>query len=156
MADVLLHIGEDFVQPEPMTFVDIPDHYVFRKVDTAGRPLAGVRFALEDTEGNALRELVSGEDGTVRVDGLEPGSYVIRETQALEGYTRTDETLCFTLNASYMPAEEMPELVNATVIQTGIDLIVTPLMTLGGGLVLLGCVLYGAQQCTFRRKRKKK
>ena len=50
----------------------------------------------------------------------------------------------------------MPELVNATVIQTGIDLIVTPLMTLGGGLVLLGCVLYGAQQCTFWRKRKKK
>ena len=156
MADVPLHIGKDFVQPEPMTFVDIPDHYVFRKVDTAGRPLAGVRFALEDAEGNALRELVSGEDGTVRVDGLEPGSYVIRETQALEGYTRTDETLCFTLDASYVPAEEMPELVNATVIQTGIDLIVTPLMTLGGGLVLLGCVLYGAQQCTFRRKRKKK
>ena len=156
MADVSLNIGEDFVQPEPMTFVDIPDHYVFRKVDTAGRPLAGVRFALEDTEGNALRELVSGEDGTVRVDGLEPGSYVIRETQALEGYTRTDETLCFTLDASYIPAEEMPELVNATVIQTGIDLIVTPLMTLGGGLVLLGCALYGAQQCTFRRKRKKK
>ena len=156
MADVPLHIGEDFVQPEPMTFVDIPDHYVFRKVDTVGRPLAGVRFALEDAEGNALRELVSGEDGTVRVDGLEPGSYVIRETQALEGYTRTDETLCFTLDASYVPAEEMPELVNATVIQTGIDLIVTPLMTLGGGLVLLGCVLYGAQQCTFRRKRKKK
>ncbi len=156
MADVPLNIGEDLVQPEPMTFVDIPDHYVFRKVDTAGRPLAGVRFALEDAEGNALRELVSGEDGTVRVDGLEPGSYVIRETQALEGYTRTDETLCFTLDASYVPAEEMPELVNATVIQTGIDLIVTPLMTLGGGLVLLGCVLYGAQQCTFRRKRKKK
>ena len=156
MADVSLNIGEDFVQPEPMTFVDIPDHYVFRKVDTAGRPLAGVRFALEDAEGNALRELVSGEDGTVRVDGLEPGSYVIRETQALEGYTRTDETLCFTLDASYVPAEEMPELVNATVIQTGIDLIVTPLMTLGGGLVLLGCVLYGAQQCTFWRKRKKK
>lgn len=156
MADVPLNIGEDFMQPEPMTFVDIPDHYVFRKVDTAGRPLAGVRFALEDTEGNALRELVSGEDGTVRVDGLEPGSYVIRETQAMEGYTRTDETLCFTLDASYVPAEEMPELVNATVIQTGIDLIVTPLMTLGGGLVLLGCVLYGAQQCTFRRKRKKK
>lgn len=156
MADVPLHIGEDFVQSEPMTFIDIPDHYVFRKVDTAGRPLAGVRFALEDAEGNALRELVSGEDGTVRVDGLEPGSYVIRETQALEGYTRTDETLCFTLDASYVPAEEMPELVNATVIQTGIDLIVTPLMTLGGGLVLLGCVLYGAQQCTFRRKRKKK
>lgn len=156
MADVPLHIGQDFVQPEPMTFVDIPDHYVFRKVDTAGRPLAGVRFALEDAEGNALRELVSGEAGTVRVDGLEPGSYVIRETQTLEGYTRTDETLCFTLDASYVPAEEMPELVNATVIQTGIDLIVTPLMTLGGGLVLLGCVLYGAQQCTFRRKRKKK
>lgn len=156
MADVPLHIGEDFVQPEPMTFVDIPDHYVFRKVDTAGRPLAGVRFALEDAEGNALRELVSGEDGTVRVDGLEPVGYVIRETQTLEGYTRTDETLCFTLDASYVPAEEMPELVNATVIQTGIDLIVTPLMTLGGGLVLLGCVLYGAQQCTFRRKRKKK
>ena len=156
MADVPLNIGEDLVQPDPMTFVDIPDHYVFRKVDTAGRPLAGVRFALEDAEGNALRELVSGEDGTVRVDGLEPGSYVIRETQTLEGYTRTDETLCFTLDASYVPAEEMPELVNATVIQTGIDLIVTPLMTLGGGLVLLGCVLYGAQQCTFRRKRKKK
>ena len=90
------------------------------------------------------------------MDGLEPGSYVIRETQTLEGYTHTDETLCFTLDASYVPAEEMPELVNATVIQTGIDLIVTPLMTLGGGLVLLGCVLYGAQQCIFRRKRKKK
>lgn len=101
MEDVHLEIGEDFVQPEPITLTNIPNHYEFMKVDEQNRPLAGVTFALEDGNGNVLRELVSGEDGIVHADGLDFGSYVIRETQALEGYRLTEETIAFTVDENY-------------------------------------------------------
>ena len=66
--------------------MNIPDHYEFIKADSDGKPLAGVKFALEDGKGNILRELASDDNGIVRVSGLERGDYVIREIEALEGY----------------------------------------------------------------------
>ncbi|MBQ7887179.1 MAG: hypothetical protein IJ313_09835 [Clostridia bacterium] len=45
-----------------------------------------MKFALEDEDGNFLRELVSGDDSIVRADNLTPGKYAICETEAAEGY----------------------------------------------------------------------
>lgn len=131
MEDVHLEIGEDFVQLEPITLTNIPNHYEFMKVDEQNRPLAGVTFALEDGNGNVLRELVSGEDGIVHADGLDFGSYVIRETQALEGYRLTEETIAFTVDENYTDPPELYCLVNerkpiTAVIQTGLDFVMTP------------------------------
>ena len=57
--------------------MDVPNHYEFQKVDPMGNPLAGVKFALENTDGTVLRELVSDENGMVQIAGFLPGSYVI-------------------------------------------------------------------------------
>ncbi len=84
MEDMLLHIGEDFVQPEPITLVNVPNGYMFMKMDGDGNPLSGVKFVLEDANGNVLREMESGEDGTVLLENLDDGQYVVRETEALK------------------------------------------------------------------------
>lgn len=159
MEDVSLHVDEDFVQTEPITFVNVPDHFEFEKVDNHGNPLAGVKFALEDGEGHFLRELISDTDGLVQVADLAPGNYVIRETEALDGYALTDETLCFTIDEHYAIAEELPRLVNSTVIaaviQTGVDMIVTPLMVLGGAMVLAAGGIWATRRFKARKKRYK-
>ena len=69
----------------------------------------------------------SGEDGTVLLENLEDGRYVIRETEALQGYAKTEDTLTFTIDESYVVPEEMPCLVNKKEdekhdIQTGVDI----------------------------------
>ena len=160
MEDVLLHIGEDFVQPEPITLVNVPNSYMFMKMDGDGNPLSGVKFVLEDANGNVLREMESSEDGTVLLENLDDGRYVIRETEALQGYAKTEDTLTFTIDESYVVPEEMPCLVNKKEdekhdIQTGVDIEMTPMMTEGAVLLLLaGIILIGRRLAGGKRRKK--
>ena len=160
MEDMLLHIGEDFVQPEPITLVNVPNSYMFMKMDGDGNPLSGVKFVLEDADGNVLREMESGEDGTVLLENLEDGRYVIRETEALQGYAKTEDTLTFTIDESYVVPEEMPCLVNKKEdekhdIQTGVDIELTPMMTEGAALLLLAGIILIGRRLADRKRRKK-
>ena len=70
MEDMLLHIGEDFVQPEPITLVNVPSSYMFMKMDGDGNPLSGVKFVLENMDGAVLRKLISDEKGMVQIADL--------------------------------------------------------------------------------------
>ena len=160
MEDMLLHIGEDFVQPEPITLVNVPNSYMFMKMDGDGNPLSGVKFVLEDADGNVLREMESGEDGTVLLENLDDGQYVVRETEALQGYVKTEETLTFTIDESYVVPEEMPCLVNEKEdekpdIQTGVDIELTPMMMEGAALLLLAGIILIGRRLADRKRRKK-
>ena len=160
MEDMLLHIGEDFVQPEPITLVNVPSSYMFMKMDGDGNPLSGVKFVLEDADGNVLREMESGEDGTVLLENLEYGQYVVRETEALQGYVKTEDTLTFAIDESYVVPEEMPCLVNEKEdekhdIQTGVDIELTPMMTEGAALLLLAGIILIGRRLADRKRRKK-
>ena len=160
MEDVLLHIGEDFVQPEPITLVNVPNSYMFMKMDGDGNPLSGVKFVLEDADGNVLREMESGEDGTVLLENLDDGQYAVRETEALQGYVKTEDTLTFSINESYVVPEEMPCLVNEKEdekhdIQTGVDIELTPMMTEGAALLLLAGIILIGRRLAGRKRRKK-
>ncbi|MDD3410248.1 MAG: prealbumin-like fold domain-containing protein [Eubacteriales bacterium] len=122
-------------------------------------PLSGVKFALEDTQGNTLRELISDEDGVVRVTDLAPGSYVIRETEALEGFLRTEETIRLTVDESYVVPNEMARLVNYTGIQTGFAITMTPVMWAGVAMVAVAGVLavcYGKSGKKGRVKKRRR
>lgn len=121
--------------------VNVPNHYSFLKVDNESHPLSGVKFALEDADGNVLRELVSGEDGVVRVNELRGGSYTIRETEALEGYIRSEEVIRLVIDDAYTVPEEMYRLVNYPGIQTGVDIAMTPVMWAGAALVVAGALV---------------
>ena len=160
MEDMLLHIGEDFVQPEPITLVNVPSSYMFMKMDGDGNPLSSVKFVLEDANGNVLREMESSEDGTVLLENLDDGQYVVRETEALQGYVKTEDTLTFTIDESYVVPEEMPCLVNEKEdekhdIQTGVDIELTPMMTEGAALLLLAGIILIGRRLADRKRRKK-
>ncbi len=59
----------------------------FRKVDkVTGKPLAGVSFAIYDTNENMIAEGKTNSDGIVRFDGLVYGSYLWQETATVDGY----------------------------------------------------------------------
>ena len=152
MKDITFSVDASWVEPAPFTCVNIPNHYEFVKTDNEGNPMAGVTFTLEDQDGNILRDLVSGEDGIVHVDGLTPGTYIIREIETLEGYTVSGETIEVVIDEHYIVPDEMYVLVNYPDIQTGVDFEITPWMYAGGAAMLAGLILLLA--VLFRRLKK--
>ena len=152
VEDVLIHVDEDWKAPNTLLFTDIPNHYEFIKVDEDGCPMEGVKFALEDEDGNVLRELASGENGIVRADDLKPGVYVIREIETQAGYRLTEETIRVVIDENYIVADELFRLVNfpekerpEDEIQTGVDVPVTPMMLYGLISMALGAVFMFAE-----------
>ena len=149
VEDVLIHVDEDWKAPNTLLFTDIPNHYEFIKVDEDGCPMEGVKFALEDEDGNVLRELASGEDGIVRADDLKPGVYIIREIETQAGYRLTEETIRVVIDENYIVADELFRLVNfpeeerpKDEIQTGVDVPVTPMMRFGVTSVICGMAIF--------------
>ena len=149
MEDVLIHVDEDWKAPNVLLLTDIPNHYEFIKVDEDGCPMEGVRFALEDEDGNVLRELASGENGVVRADDLKPGVYVIREIETQAGYRLTEETIRVVIDENYIVPDELFRLVNfpeeerpRDEIQTGVDVPVTPMMRFGVASVICGMAIF--------------
>lgn len=149
VEDVLIHVDKDWKAPNTLLLTDIPNHYEFVKVDEDGCPMEGVKFALEDEDGNVLRELVSGEDGIVHADGLKPGVYVIREIETQAGYRLTEETIRVVIDENYIAPDELFRLVNfpeeerpKDEIQTGVDVPVTPMMRFGAASVICGMAIF--------------
>ena len=149
VEDVRIHVDEDWKAPNTLLFTDIPNHYEFIKVDEDGCPMEGVKFALEDEDGNVLRELASGEDGIVRADDLKPGVYVIREIETQAGYRLTEETIRVVIDENYIAPDELFRLVNfpeeerpKDEIQTGVDVPVTPMMRFGAASVICGMAIF--------------
>ena len=151
MEDVRFHVGDGWTVPKPILCVNIPNHYEFIKTDSSGQPLAGVKFRLEDEHGKELGTYESGKDGIVRISNLKPGTYLIRETETLEGFTVTGEVIKVKLDAYYTVPEKMRQLVNYTTIQTGVHLAVTGIMWAGLGLM----VVSGVVGLTRRHRRRK-
>ena len=149
VEDVRIHVDKDWKAPNTLLLTDIPNHYEFVKVDEDGCPMEGVKFALEDEDGNVLRELVSGEDGIVHVDDLKPGVYIIREIETQAGYRLTGETIRVVIDENYIVPDEMFRLVNfpeeerpRDEIQTGVDVPVTPMMRFGAASVICGMAIF--------------
>ena len=154
MEDVHLRVDESWAEPVfVLTCTNIPNHYAFMKTDHKDNPLAGVKFTLEDADGNVLREMVSGEDGIVRVTDLTPGAYVIREIETVEGFIRTDKTIKLVIDENYVVPEELFRLVNYPGIPTGFEFTMTPLMWVGVALVLAAVAL-GAVYGVKNKKKK--
>ena len=160
VEDVRIHVDEDWKAPNTLLFTDIPNHYEFVKVDEDGCPMEGVKFALEDEDGNTLRELASGENGVVHADDLKPGVYVIREIETQAGYRLTEETIRVVIDENYIVADELFRLVNfpekerpEDEIQTGVDVPVTPMMLFGVASVICGMAIFVLQAIKKRGMR---
>ena len=121
--------------------VNIPDHYEFLKTDSSGNPMAGVKFRLEDDKGMELGTYESDQDGMVKITGLKPGTYIIREIETLEGYTVSGEVIKLKLDQYYVVPAKLKQFVNYTTIQTGVQMAVTGVMWLGLALMVISGTL---------------
>ena len=93
MEDIRFQVHDGWKEPKPILCVNIPNHYEFKKTDSSGNPLAGVKFRLEDENGKDLGTYESGKDGMVQIKDLKPGTYLIREIETLEGYSVSGEVI---------------------------------------------------------------
>ena len=137
MADYTFTVDSGWTAPAPIMLVNIPDHYEFKKTDSGGTPLSGVKFSLEDADGNALQELESDSEGLVSITGLTPGTYYIKETATLKGYTLSGDVRKLVIDQYYIVADEVPTWINYTTIQTGVNLAVTGIMWVGIALMII-------------------
>ena len=88
-TQVTLTLDGTFVNPtEPIAV--IPNERMkltFKKVDTAGNPLAGVAFSLIDAQnGTVAAHTVSDEKGEFEIAGFTVGDWILREDEAPEGF----------------------------------------------------------------------
>lgn len=89
-SDVEFEVAEGV----PVTRVEMVDDLTrvdAEKVDAAtGEPLAGATMQVVDAEGEVVEEWVSDERPH-RIEALVPGEYVLRETEAPEGYELAED-----------------------------------------------------------------
>mgnify|MGYP001071748258 CR=1 FL=1 len=88
-VQVTLTLDGTFVNPtEPIAV--IPNERMkltFKKVDTAGNPLAGISFTLIDAQsGTVAAHAVSDEKGEFEIAGFTVGDWILREDEAPEGF----------------------------------------------------------------------
>lgn len=62
--------------------------------------VAGAEYTLYDTDGTALGVFQTNDEGVIKVDNLNPGSYYFRETKAPDGYDINPEKIEFTITDS--------------------------------------------------------
>lgn len=151
MEDIRFQVGTGWKEPKPILCVNIPNHYEFKKTDSSGNPLTGVKFRLEDENGKELGTYESGKDGMVQISDLKPGTYFIREIETLEGYSVSGEIIKLKLDEYYTVPEKVKQFVNYTTIQTGVNLVVTGVMWAGLGLMVVSGTVG-----LIRRRRKTK
>jgi len=139
--DIVIHVDDNWKAPELIKVVNVPDHYEFLKTDSSGNPLAGVKFRLEDEQGTNLGFYESDENGVVSITGLDMGTYYIRETETLEGFSVSGEVIKIVLDENYVIPENLPRMINYTIIQTGVRIAVTGVMILGAVFVVASGIL---------------
>ena len=149
MADYRFQVDDSWSGTAPVLLVNIPDSYAFMKVGADGKPLQGVKFALRDADGNLLQTLESDENGIVRAEHLQPGTYYLQETETLKGYTLSGDVRKLVIDEHYKISEEMPQWVNYTTIQTGVQLAASGVMLIGIALMLASGTML-----LMRRRRK--
>ncbi len=71
-----------------------------KKVDEDKKVLSGAEFTLYDSKGKVVGKAVTGSDGTVSFEELEPGEYVLKETKAPEGYVLDEKETDVTISAN--------------------------------------------------------
>ena len=124
------------------------DIFKYDQADKTG--LVGAEFTLTDAEGTVIDTVTSGEDGHVVIDGLDAGTYYLKETKAPNGY------VCSTAELTIVISEKVGvnntvgvSFANSQIPHTGGT---GTLMFTIGGIALMGTA--GLLLVVSRKKRK--
>ena len=119
------------------------DDYVrltVKKVDgKTGRALQGAQVGLYDNTGKLLMTGETDKTGFVEFAKLKPGSYVIREIKAPEGYVTSGKTVPIQVTETYINQDAFVFENTSTVPQTGVNNL--PWWGYAMMIVLLGCCM---------------
>ena len=72
-----------------------------QKIDESGEPLAGAEFSLYVKGEEAVIKVDTysvDEEGKLKIEGLLPGEYRLKETKAPDGYARLNQAIVFTVS----------------------------------------------------------
>ena len=73
-------------EPTTVTFVNkYLREFTIRKVDTDGKPIAGVTFKITRTDGAEVATVTTGADGLAVLQNMEPGTYRVQEIAVPSG-----------------------------------------------------------------------
>ena len=140
--------GETVSAGDPFTNTKIRADITLTKVDKAGKPLAGAKFALRDKDGKTVQEAVSAANGLVVFERVAYGTYTVVETAAPAGYKLTDKATEVkvavegqTVDAGKIINERTPAVALSV---TGTDISLTALA--GGAALVLGVILLGVRR----------
>ncbi len=98
-------IKDQLGKPTPVDLGDLVNYQgsvQLRKTNADHSPLSGASFDLLDDNDQVVNEsaLITDESGLISVDGLAPGTYHFKETQAPDGYLINTASTTFTIEAS--------------------------------------------------------
>ena len=156
-TEIHLTVDGSFVNPsDPVaTVTNRPNEIILHKVDPEGNPLAGATFVLLNESGIEIMSAASDESGVARFSKIPNGQYVIRETQAPDGYVLMED-LSVKVDEAWTEAAHFTCVNEPTPdIQTGVDIEMTPMMQVGVGLIFASFVLFIAYVAVRRRKRRR-
>lgn len=127
---------------------------VFKYDQATHNGLEGAQFVLthKGSDGTDSQMLTSGEDGYIRVDGLDAGNYELREIKAPEGYVCSDEVLEIVVSAEEAGSDYIIEVEFANTLIPHTGGTGTVMYTVGGVAII---VLAGILLVVYRKSRKK-
>ena len=79
---------------QTLTFYNHPSSgIIVKKLDSVtNAPLSGAVFEVTDVTGSAVGRYTTDASGIIRVNGLKPGAYIVKEIAAPDGYTISGES----------------------------------------------------------------
>ena len=99
--DIDITIDENWVSGTPIELYTYPNYFEFNVMDNKGNPVALAAFTIENTETHNTKGDFSGKSGYVRFEGLDKGTYIIRQTRTEPGYELSDETITICIDEKY-------------------------------------------------------
>lgn len=103
MEDMSFHVRADLYDKAlELTVVNLPHEkgVAVLKESPDGTRLKGAEFALYKADNTEVERVTTDKAGVALFTGLNPGSYYIKETAALEGYKLSDKKFDFTIDSN--------------------------------------------------------
>lgn len=132
--------GDGRIDPSPQTKLFAYELRLLKRDEQTNEPLPGAKFTIQVAEDNSDAQssglyvqsdgslsadaatFVTGDDGMLSVSGIDEGTYIIRETDAPNGYSAIDEPVTLVVSSSFDgSASNLESLTaSATSTQTGL------------------------------------